>query len=112
MNQILVSDDGLSAPTRPPWASTNPSTVVRPRPAPPSSRDRDFSPRLKRSKMRGRSSSAIPAPVLAKTRLIPSGLCSAETLEVEDHEARMRLMGELQGLLAVIGGDRLEPLPL
>lgn len=45
VNQTRVSSGALSAPTSPPWACINSLTIARPIPAPPWTRDRDFSPR-------------------------------------------------------------------
>jgi HEAT repeat protein len=45
VNQTPVSVGELSAPTSPAWAWINSLTMARPIPAPPCSRERDFSPR-------------------------------------------------------------------
>ena len=61
------------------WAATIAAQIDSPRPAPPVLRDREASPRAKRSKTTGRNCSGIPGPVsVIDTRHVLGGACTTE----------------------------------
>ena len=64
----------------PPWARAIAATIDRPRPAPPSRREREASERANRSKTRSATSGAIPGPSSA-TEITTSFLAARRELD-------------------------------